>query len=170
MEEPFVLRPLTSADAPAVLALYRAVAASPDSGLARAPDEMDLAWVRGFLARASGQGATLGAWAGDALAGEVHASRMGPRQFDSNLMDLTVAVHPAWQGRGVGAQLFDGLFAAAAAMTPRIERIELAVREGNSGALRLYQRLGFVIEGHHPGRGPQPHGSVEADITMAKFL
>jgi putative acetyltransferase len=170
MNEALVLRPLTPADAPTVLALYRATADAPSSGLARSPDEMDLAWVQGFLARASASGATLGVWAGDVLAGEIHASRMGPRQFDHNLMDLTVAVHPDWQGRGVGARLFEGLFAAAAAMTPAIERIELAVREGNPGAIRLYQRMGFVIEGRHPRRVRLPDGAVETDITMAKFL
>jgi putative acetyltransferase len=170
MNEALVLRPLTPADAPAVLALYRATADAPSSGLARSPDEMDLAWVEGFLVKASAHGATLGVWAGDVLAGEIHASRMGPRQFDHNLMDLTVAVHPDWQGRGVGARLFEGLFAAAAAMTPAIERIELAVREGNPGAIRLYQRMGFVIEGHHPRRVRLPDGAVETDITMAKFL
>ena len=170
MSEALVLRPLTPADAPAVLALYRATAGSPASGLARSPDEMDLAWVQGFLAKAAASGATLGVWAGGVLAGEIHASRMGPRQFDHNLMDLTVAVHPDWQGRGVGGRLFEGLFAAAAGMTPAIERIELAVREGNPGALRLYERMGFVIEGHHPGRVRLSDGTVETDITMAKFL
>ena len=170
MGETLVLRPLTTADAPAVLALYQATADSASSGLARSPDEMDLGWVEGFLGKASANGATLGVWAGETLAGEIHASRMGPRQFDHNLMDLTVAVHPDWQGRGVGSRLFEGLFAAAAAMTPAIERIELAVREGNPGALRLYQRMGFVIEGHHPGRVRLPDGTVETDITMVKFL
>lgn len=166
----FALRPTTPADAPAVLALYQATAAAPDSGLARAPDEMELAWVQGFLTRAAASGASLGVWAGDILAGEIHASRMDARQFDHNLMDLTVAVHPDWQGRGVGARLFEGLFAAAAAMRPKVERIELAVREGNAGAIRLYQRLGFVLEGRHPGRVRLPDGRTEMDLTMAKFL
>jgi putative acetyltransferase len=170
LSDALTLRALTVADAPAVLALYQATAVSPSSGLARSPDEMDLAWVQGFLGKASANGATLGVWARDVLAGEIHAWRIGPRQFDQNLMDLTVAVHPDWQGRGVGARLFEGLFAAAAGMTPAIERIELAVREGNAGALRLYQRLGFVIEGRHPGRVRLPDGTVETDITMAKFL
>jgi putative acetyltransferase len=170
VNEALTLRVLTEADALAVLALYRATAAGPNSGLARCPDEMDLAWVQGFLGKASAGGATLGVWAGAVLAGEVHASRMGPRQFDHNLMDLTVAVHPDWQGRGVGARLFEGLFSAAAAMTPRIERIELAVREGNPGARRLYERLGFVAEGRHPGRVRLPDGTMDTDITMTKVL
>jgi ribosomal protein S18 acetylase RimI-like enzyme len=164
------LRRLTAADAPAVLALYRATAGAPSNGLARAPDEIDLAYVSGFLGKAVASGITLGVWAGDVLAGEIHASRMGPRQFAHNLMDLTVAVHPGHQGHGVGGRLFEGLFAEAAKLTPRIERIELALREGNGGALRLYQRLGFVIEGRHEGRVRLPDGTVEADLTMAKFL
>ena len=166
----FQLRPTTPTDAPAVLALYKATAAAPDSGLARAPDEMDLAWAQGFMARATANGVSLGVWAGDALAGEIHTSRMGARQFDHNLMDLTVAVHPDWQGRGVGARLFQGLFVAAGAMSPKIERIELAVREGNTGAIRLYERMGFVLEGRHPGRVRLPDGRIEMDLTMAKFL
>lgn len=164
------VRATTAADAPAVLALYQATARAPDSGLARTPDEMDLAWVQGFLARAGATGASVGIWAGDTLAGEIHASRMGPRQFDHNLMDLTVAVHPDWQGKGVGRRLFEALFAAAHNLSPKIERIELAVREGNSGAVRLYERLGFVLEGRHAGRVRLPDGRIEMDLTMAKFL
>ena len=134
------------------------------------PDEMDLAWVQGFLSRAVANGVSLGLWSDGELCGEIHAARAGPRQFDHNLMDLTVAVHPDWQGKGLGARLFEGLFEAATAMSPRIERIELAVREGNLGAIRLYQRLGFVIEGRHPGRVRLPDGRVEMDLTMAKLL
>lgn len=166
----FQARPTTPVDAPAVLALYRAAAGAPNSGLARAPDEMDLAWAQGFLARATATGASLGVWAGDILVGEIHATRMGARQFDHNLMDLAVAVHPGWQGQGVGARLFEALFAVADGLSPRIERIELAVREGNTGAIRLYERLGFVLEGCHPGRVRLPDGRIEMDLTMARVV
>ena len=131
---------------------------------------MDLTWVQAFLSKATLSGVSVGAWTAQALVGEVHASRMGPRQFDHNLMDLTVAVRPGWQGKGVGAALFQRLFAEAAKLSPRIERIELAVREGNPSALSLYQRMGFVIEGRHPGRVRLRDGTTEMDITLAKFL
>lgn len=168
MSDP-VLRPLGPMDASDVLDLYRA-AASGRGGLARRPDEIDLAYVQAFLTRASAGGVTLGARVGGMLAGEIHATRIGPRQFDHVLTDLTVAVHPDFQGLGIGQALFQGLFKAAANLTPRIERVELMAREGNADAIRLYERLGFVIEGRFPGRVRLEDGTVEADIAMGLSL
>jgi len=79
-------------------------------------------------------------------------------------------VHPGFQGRGVGAALFEALFAAAAELSPAIERVELMCREGNAGALRLYQRLGFVVEGRFPRRVRLGDGTIEDDLAMARRL
>lgn len=157
---------LTPDDATRVLDLYRAAAAGP-GGLARTPQEMDLAHVSGFLTKAAMSGVTLGAWSPEGeLCAEIHAARMGPAQFAHVLSDLTVAVRPSWQGRGLGSYLFRALFAEARRLTPRIERIELAAREGNADAIRLYERLGFVRDGRLEGRVRLPDGATEADITM----
>ena len=153
-----------------MLALHLATAAAPSSGLAREPDEMSLDHMQSAIARATASGVALSAWAGEAMIGEIHASRMGPRQFAHNLLDLTVAVHPDWQGRGVGARLFEGLFVEAARLLPKVERIELMVREGNLGAVRLYERLGFAVEGRFAGRVRLRDGAVETDLAMARFL
>lgn len=163
------IRATAPADAPAILALHVA-AASNGGGLAREPDEMSLGQIEAALARPFENGVALSAWAGEAIAGEIHASRLGPRQFAHNLTDLTVAVHPQFQGRGVGAALFEALFAAAARLTPRIERVELMCREGNLGAVQLYQRLGFVIEGRFPRRVRLRDGTLDDDLAMAKVL
>jgi ribosomal protein S18 acetylase RimI-like enzyme len=48
--------------------------------------------------------------------------------------------------------------------------VELMAREGNSEAIRLYERLGFQIEGRFPGRVRMPDGSTEADIAMGLLL
>jgi putative acetyltransferase len=165
----FETRPITLSQAGAVLSLYRAAAAGP-GGLARRPDEMDLAYVEGFLARALAGGVTLGAWRGEVLCGEIHASRIGPDQFAHVLSDLTVAVDPAWQGRGVGRALFQALFAAAAQLTPPVIRIELMAREGNADAIRLYQALGFLIDGRFEQRVRMPDGRLEADVAMSLLL
>ncbi len=163
------IRPTTPADAPAILALHIA-AASRGGGLAREPDEMDLAAIEGALAKPFQNGVALTAWIDGVLAGEIHASRLGPRQFDHNLTDLTVAVHPDAQGRGVGAALFEALFVEAGKLAPAIERVELFCREGNDHAVRLYRRLGFVIEGRFPRRVRLSDGTVEDDLAMGKRL
>jgi ribosomal protein S18 acetylase RimI-like enzyme len=86
------------------------------------------------------------------------------------LTDLTVAVDPDFQGQGVGRRLFEALFAAVAGMTPKIERIELMAREGNTHAVRLYERLGFRIEGRMPGRVRMPDGTADTDLAMGLRL
>lgn len=163
------IRPLSLADVDAVVTLHRATAAV-GGGLARSPQEIDAGYVSGFVARASSSGVALGAWAGDVLAGEIHAGRMGIAQFAHVLTDLTVAVRPEWQGKGLGSALFRALFEAAASLTPKVERIELMAREGNGGAIQLYERLGFRIEGRFPGRVRMPDGTTEADIAMGLLL
>lgn len=163
------IRASTLADALAILDLHRAAAAR-GGGLAREPDEMELGAIETALAKALADGVALSAWDGEAIAGEIHASRLGPRQFAHNLMDLTVAVHPDAQGRGVGAALFEALFAEAARLTPKVERVELMCREGNHHALRLYQRLGFVIEGRFQRRVRLKDGAVEDDLALARRL
>lgn len=169
MSAEFEIRPIAAGDAAQVLALYQAAAAGP-GGLARRPDEMDLAYAQGFIGKALASGVTLGAWEGERLRGEIHASRMGPDQFAHVLSDLTVAVDPAWQGRGVGGALFQALFEAAGRLQPAILRIELGARAGNVAAIRLYQRLGFVIDGRFERRVRLPDGSFEDDIAMGMML
>lgn len=164
------LRELRLADTDAVVALYRAVTAVPGSGLARQSDEISREYVAGFLARALDGGVSLGAFTGDALVGEIHATRIGPRQFAHVLTDLTIAVHPDLQGRGVGSRLFDALFASAAKLVPRATRIELVARSGNTAALRLYEKLGFRAEGCFQARVQLEGGQIEDDIPMARHL
>jgi ribosomal protein S18 acetylase RimI-like enzyme len=164
------IRPIQHAEAGVVLALYRAAAAQ-GGGLARTPDEITKTYVDGFLAKAADGGLSLGAWTADGvLCGEIHVGRMGPAQFSHVLTDLTVAVHPDWQGRGVGRRLFEALIAASCSVQPPAWRIELAAREGNTGAIRLYERLGFQAEGRLVGRVRLPDGLIEDDIPMALML
>jgi putative acetyltransferase len=160
---------LTMRDADAVLALHRE-AAAPPSGLAREPDEIHFDYVCAFLARAEADGVAFGAYDEDALCGELHTWRMGPRQFAHVLTDLTIAVHPRVQGRGVGRLLFETLFAEAALLQPRIARIELLCRSGHAHALRLYESMGFVAEGRFKERVRLADGTLEDDIPMVRYL
>jgi ribosomal protein S18 acetylase RimI-like enzyme len=53
----------------------------------------------------------------------------------------TLAVHPDAAGRGLGAALLRGVFAAAGAAGLR--RVELSVASDNPNAVRLYERVGM---------------------------
>lgn len=169
MGERFAIAPLRAADTAEVTVLYRASAAGR-GGLARTPDEIDEAYVRDLLAHAEAAGIVLGARSGATLCAMIDATRIGPRQFAHVLSNLTVIVHPEFQAQGLGTLMFRSLIDAARQLTPRIERLELMVRSGNVDAVRLYERLGFVIEGRFKNRVRLTDGTVEDDLAMALTL
>ncbi|MEJ0042939.1 MAG: GNAT family N-acetyltransferase [Rhizomicrobium sp.] len=78
-----------------------------------------MAYVRRFLESTSHDGISRAIFTGDGtLIGEIHALRMAPRQFRHVLTDLTVAVHPDWQGKGLGSLLFAKLIEGAREAAP----------------------------------------------------
>ena len=166
----FIVRPATPEDATAILALHRRVAAEP-GGLARQPEEVTEDYVAHAMSMAADGGFSFVAVGSDGgLCGELHCERMKVRIFAHVLTDLTVAVDPAWQGRGVGSALFRALIETARRTSPPVRRIELWTGAANLGAQRLYERLGFKIEGRMVGRGRLPDGSVDDDIVMGLLL
>ena len=166
----FTVRAARTKDAPAILALHRKVAALP-GGLAREPHEVTADYVTHAMAAAADGGVNLVAVdANGGVCGELHVERMKVGIFTHVLTDLTVAVDPDWQGRGVGSALFRALIDTARAMAPPVGRIELWTGAANLGAQRLYERLGFRIEGRMIGRGRLPDGTVDDDIVMGLLL
>lgn len=85
----------------------------------------------------------------------------------SLLTDLTVAVHPTAQGRGVGRALFAELLRIVQAEMPHIQRIELHTRASNAGGLKLYTAMGFEVEGRLRRRILSATGELEDDLLLA---
>jgi ribosomal protein S18 acetylase RimI-like enzyme len=81
---------------------------------------------------------------------------------------LTIVVHPGRTGRGVGTALLTHLQGWAASLAG-LRKVELLVRDSNPGAIRLYQRLGFVEEGRFRDRIRLPDGTFVDDVAMAWF-
>lgn len=155
-------------DVSAIVTLYRAVAAN-EGGLARTAEEISEEYVAHFVGKSLESGLGLVARESDdgPIIGEIHCYALGPRVFAHVLGELTIAVHPAKQGLGIGKQLFTELLRQIKQERPDILRVELIARESNRKAIEFYQKLGFHIEGRFENRIRSVGGGYEADIPMA---
>ncbi len=151
---------------PEILDLYMAVANSP-GGLARTEDEISGEYVNSFLKKSEKTGLSLIAYDSLTIVGEIHAYRLDPKVFSHVLSELTIAVHPDFQGIGVGRLLFEGFLSEIETNRPDILRVELIARESNLKAIRFYESLGFKQEGRFEQRIDRGDGTFEADIPMA---
>jgi ribosomal-protein-alanine N-acetyltransferase len=75
----------------------------------------------------------------------------------------SIAVDPAWRGRGVGRAL---LLAAAAAAPRRCRTLSLEVRADNAPAIGLYRACGFTESTSLPGY--YPDGAAGVRLTAAR--
>ncbi len=156
----------TATDAPAILELYITVT-SVSGGLARTADEMRLDYVEGCVAKSMENGVLLIAEREGRVVGELHTHGLGLRKFAHMLTNLTVAVHPDAQGRGLGKRLFETLLTHVRDNRPDIARVELITAESNVRGQRLYESVGFRRQGRMEQGILGPHGALESDIPMA---
>jgi putative acetyltransferase len=161
-----VIRTGTTGDIDALLALQQTVAGE-NASLARAPDEISRALIVDIVTQSLATGIFLLATEGAAVIGAIYCYALGPRQFAHVLGKLTVAVHPAHQGQGIGRRLFEALLEEVRDARPDVTRVELLVRGDNVGAQRLYTSVGFREEGRLRGRVRLPDGTILDDVMMA---
>ncbi len=167
---PVRLRPLDLRDAPAVFALNRAIVAD-GRGVVLDEDELSLERTEASLQRhldAGPDALVLGAVApgpGGGLLGTVDLHRHPLRRLRHGAV-LTIGVHPAAQGQGLGRRLMQAALGWADAAG--IARIELFVLADNARAIRLYTSLGFVEEGRRRGFCAADGGGWVDDLTMAR--
>lgn len=156
----------TTNDVTDITRLYRDVAAI-EGGLARTADEISNEYVADFVSKAVETGIIVVAKNADSeIIGEIHGYALGPKVFAHIIGELTIAVHPEYQGRGIGKILFIE-FMCRVDERPDIMRVELIARESNAKAIGFYERLGFTIEGRMANRIKSVGGGLESDIPMA---
>lgn len=85
----------------------------------------------------------------------------------AHVASLGMAVHDAWQGRGVGTALMKAALDLADNWL-QFTRIELTVYTDNVAALALYKKFGFEIEGTHKQYAFRNGVYVDA-YAMARF-
>jgi ribosomal protein S18 acetylase RimI-like enzyme len=138
------LRPLSESDAVFLReALYLAIFVPPDAP----PPPLEIvnlpelaAYITDFGAQAGDVGVL--ALDGDLAVGAAWARLLYGYGFvDDATPELSIAVLPAYRGQGIGVRMMEALFAA---LRPSAARVSLSVQAANP-ALRLYERLGFVV-------------------------
>ena len=138
-------------------------------GIARWEDEITDEYVQAFMKKSLERGLMIVADHPDdpeQIVAEIHGAVPDIRVFKHVMSDLTVAVHPAFQGQKIGRTIFTIFLEEIGRNRPTIGKVELVTRESNTRALRLYQSLGFLIEGRLEMRIKTPDGNYEADIPM----
>jgi ribosomal-protein-alanine N-acetyltransferase len=80
---------------------------------------------------------------------------------------LNLCVSPEYQGQGIGSRLLAASFEDAMALGAR--RMLLEVRAGNTNALSLYRRSGFVQVGLRRNYYPGPEGREDAVLMTCEL-
>ncbi len=81
---------------------------------------------------------------------------------------LGMCVADGWRGRGVGRALMDAAIEWARAAGAH--KVELQVWPHNDAARRLYERMGFVQEGHLRRHYPRKNGELWDAVVMGLVL
>lgn len=162
------IRIATLNDSETIRSLYQRVA-SIEGGLARKRHEVTSEYVSSFVQKSIANGLIYLAVDSESstIIGEIHCYAMGIEVFSHVFSELTIAVNPQYQGKGIGRMLFRKLLDVITIEYPEILRVELIARESNSKAIAFYESLGFRIEGRFTDRIRSVGGGFEADIPMA---
>lgn len=137
-----IIRPPVMADVPEINAIRRMDGVKENTmGMASEPVSRSEAFIKNldkdthvFVAEVDGK--VVG------MAGLHHNNR--PRK--SHVAQIGISVHTEYQGKGVGTRLMEALLDIADNWLMLL-RVELTVLEGNDHAKKLYERLGFEVEG-----------------------
>ena len=123
-------RPATPADKPRLLALYREVA-SISGGIIREAHEVTGEYIDKFLTNSLANGIILVVddTGSGRITGEIHTYKPSLSVFSHVLEHLTIAVHPSFQGKGIGRMLFTTMLEKVRSDHPEVLRVELITKE-----------------------------------------
>lgn len=161
-------RKTTDKDFENLKALYTDVAQNP-RGVARNPMEITDAYILSILSLNKSGGLSMLALDGSVVVAEIHAGCRGIAIFNHLLAYLTVGVLTTYQGKGVGGALFKTFLSEVALNRKDIYRVELESRASNKAGIKLYTKMGFVVEGRMVNQTRNLDGTHEDGIMMAWF-
>jgi RimJ/RimL family protein N-acetyltransferase len=156
-------------DAAALVALADAVGSEPEGWLLSDASWRNVSDERRYLRalRRHPDGTVLVAEVDGVIVGRLSVSR-DPNPSRRHVADLGLMVASRQRRRGVGSALLAAVeeWARAAGIT----KLELHVFPHNEAAIALYEKAGYVREGHRKAHYRRPDGRFVDAILMAKFL
>lgn len=167
----FFIRKAVVKDFEEIFDLYSLVSKTI-GGLARTENEITKDYVKNFVEKSLQDGiqfVILDKFNNGKIIAEIHCYKLEPRVFVHNLSELTIAVDTTHQGKGLGKKLFQTVLDYIMESRDDVFRVELIARESNTKAIKLYENLGFKIEGRLVNRLKNNESYFEADIPMAWF-
>ena len=165
------IRRANSGDIKGIHALYKKVATAT-TGLARSGDEITEQYIHEVIKNSSDSGIELvieNPENSNQIIAELHCYKLVPKTFSHVLSELTIAVDPDFQGKGIGRMIFTHLLDLIKNDRPDVLRVELISRETNLKAISFYESLGFKREGKLEKRIKGEANEFEADIPMGWF-
>lgn len=78
--------------------------------------------------------------------GEIHLSRLAPNTAHHRHTEIGITILPAYQGRGYGREAIEWALDYAFRRAG-LHRVRIRAYGWNVGALRLYEKIGFKVEG-----------------------
>lgn len=162
------IRKANPTDALPLQSFWMAVATVP-GGIARKSEEVTEAYIEDILKKSEERGLMLLGMEEGRIMAAIHAFRPAPQSLNTTLSSLTIGVRPAALGKKYGQELFEAFLKTVEAEFPDVARVELHARASNVRGLRLYESVGFVVEGRLERRVHGAAGELEADVAMAWF-
>jgi len=80
-----------------------------------------------------------------------------------------VGVLPEYRGKGIGRAMLEKMIDWVKKET-KIERLQLTVYADNEGAIKFYEKLGFVKEGLFKNYAKSVNGNYQDGLLMAMFF
>ncbi len=162
----FSTRKIKKSDLSELVALYKK-SATIKEGLARTPQEITKEYIGEIIDKATKDG--LGLVITDEnkkITACLISYKLEPKAFKHTLGNMSLAVDPSYFGQGLGKKIFRDFVDEVRQNRPDIARVELNVRESNKLGIKIYQSVGFVIEGVQKNRILDAEGKLSDDMIM----
>jgi ribosomal protein S18 acetylase RimI-like enzyme len=166
----YIIRKVTATDSLLLLDLYRQVAQA--GGLGRSAGEINISYIQDFVTKSLARGLILAVSpVSDAnlIVGEIHGYTLGLETFAHVFEQVTMVIHPDYQGKSLGKLLLNTLQSEIKETMPGIKKVELMCFGNNQRALNLYLHNGFEVEGRRKSRVRLPDGTFTDGIALAWF-